>query len=172
MNAVQHRQSMVRVGSHKVIRAWRWRGAGGLLLAAAMMLTGCDANKKDGVSRLTPRSVPFLTGVPVPVGFTLQDRMTDAYESGGIRFARQEYLGSADVTTVREFYREQMPLLGWTEISSQDIKGRAMLRFEDKKEECTVMIDPSGWLNRSNIQVVIKPFNRNPSEPPPRRPMP
>jgi len=98
--------------------------------------------------------------------------MTDALESGGTRFARQEYVGYAEPHVIRNFYKEQMPLMGWREVSSHDVKGRMSLRFESSTEECTVTIEPTGWFNRSTIQVVVKPFSRNASEPPPRRPMP
>jgi hypothetical protein len=149
--------------------------AGWALLAAAALVVsaGCQNSKKDaGIARLAPRSVPYLNGVPVPSGFRVSERLTDAYESGGVRFARQEYVGSSDPAAIREFYKEQMPLLGWNEISSHDIKGRLSMRFETKSEECNLTIEPDGWFSRSRIQVVVKPFNRSVSQPPAKRPMP
>lgn len=150
----------------------------GLVLLA---LAGCNqfeqagswGRKPDGPSpRLTPKAVPYLNGVPVPRGFSLQEPRSDAYESGAVRFARQEYVGFAERASIRDFYKEQMPVLGWREISAHDIKGRMSMRFETANEECTVLIESAGLFNRSSIQVVVKPFNRNSSEPPSRRPMP
>ncbi len=94
--------------------------------------------------------------------------VTRAFESGGLRFAQQEYSGSADPFAVREFYKEQMPLVGWREVSSQNIKGRLTMRFESATEECTMSIEPAGWFNRCTIEVVVQPFNRKVSEPPKR----
>lgn len=147
-----------------------------MLVVLAWVGPGCNqmqGRAKEGpVTRLTPKSVPYLQGVPVPSGFKIAERLTDAYESGDVRFARQEYVGNAERHSVREFYREQMPVLGWKEISAHEVKGRISMRFENDDEECTLTIEPSGWFNRTTIQVVIKPFTRNPTEPPNRRPMP
>lgn len=157
------------------ISMWRCSAPGVFLFCMALVVgAGCQQSSKSdaAIARLSPRSVPYLNGVPVPSGFRLVERLTDAYESGGARFARQEYTGSADRSAIREFYKEQMPLLGWREISSHDIKGRLSMRFENQNEECNVTIEPTGWFNRSTIQVVVKPFNRSVSQPPAKRPMP
>lgn len=157
------------------VSVWRCCAPGAFLLGMVLVVgAGCQqSSKSDGaIARLSPRSVPYLNGVPVPAGFRLKERLTDAYESGGVRFARQEYTGSADPAAIREFYKEQMPLLGWREISSHDIKGRLSMRFENQNEECNLTIEPTGWFSRSTIQVVVKPFNRSVSQPPAKRPMP
>jgi hypothetical protein len=152
---------------------WVWLAAASLVAAG-----GCQdssnlfARKNSSLTRLSPRSVPYLSGVAVPSGFQMSERLTDAYESGSVRFARQEYAGYADPYAIRDFYKEQMPLSGWREISSHDIKGRLFLRFENNHEECNVTIEPSVWFNRATIQVVVKPFNRSASQLPAKRPMP
>lgn len=138
------------------------------VLAAAV---GCSSGGgKPGISRLAARPKPFLVGVPVPKGFDMVNRMTEDYESGGQRTARHQYSGFADPVDVRDFYREQMPLTGWNRVSDQNVKGRRTLRFERHNEVCTVEIE-GNWINHTNIQVILNPFSRNPSEPP-RRPMP
>jgi hypothetical protein len=132
------------------------------------LLAGCGDGKKDTLTRLSPRSVPYLTGVAVPEGFTLDDKMSEDHESGAVRFARHTYKGSADPHAIRTFYREQMPLLGWNYVDGQQIKGRITLRFEKHSEVCTVEIEDAGMFGRTKIQVNVKPFNRSPAEPPRR----
>lgn len=148
-------------------------GKAGLMLAAGLcaliLLAGCG-DKKPGANRLHPRGTPFLTGVPVPNGFKLVDRMSEDYESGSSRFARHQYSGSGDLVAVRDFYVDQMPLMGWSQISTQNVKGVIQMRFEKKTEECTVEIEGGGF-GRVTIQVIVKPFSRNPNEAP-RRPLP
>jgi len=134
-----------------------------------LLLAGCG-EKKPGANRLHPRGTPFLAGVPVPNGFKLVDRFSEDYESGSSRFARHQYSGWGDIIAVRDFYIDQMPLMGWSHISNQNVKGVIQMRFEKKTEECTVEIE-GGGLGRVTIQIIVKPFSRNPSEPP-RRPMP
>ena len=133
-------------------------------------LLGCGGGKRDKApGRLAPRTVPILEGVAVPNGFDLVDKMSEDYESAGVRLARHEYEGTGDLFTIRRFYREQMPLLGWTRTSDQNVKGRISMRFEKKYEECTVEIEKGGVFGRASIQVIVKPFNRNPSQPPARK---
>lgn len=133
------------------------------------LLSGCSDRQQDSLTRLSPRSVPYLSGVAVPEGFRLADQMSEDYETGVVRFARHNYVGSADTHAIRTFYREQMPLLGWNRVSDQQVKGRITIRFEKQNEVCTVEIEPSGVLGRTTIQVIVKPFHRSPSEPPRRK---
>jgi len=137
--------------------------------AAMLLVAGCGDQKKDTLTRLSPRSVPYLTGVAVPEGFKLVDQMSEDYETGSVRFARHNYVGSGDLQAIRTFYREQMPLLGWNRVSDQQVKGRITIRFEKQNEVCTVEIEEGGALGRTNIQVIVKPFHRTPVEPPRRK---
>jgi hypothetical protein len=132
---------------------------------------GCT-DKDSGLERLSPRTTPYLTGVPVPARFSLVDKNSEDIESGSPRFARHNYRGSAPLMAIRNFYREQMPLNGWNRVSDQNVKGIVHLRFEKGNEACTVQINPSGFFNWCTIQVVVMPFSRTSMEPPSRRPMP
>lgn len=147
--------------------------AGGL--AALVILAGLTAGCGGGdgaIKRLNPRDAPYLEGVPVPKGFRLDSRGTEQLESGGVRVARHVYVGSADPYAVRDFYQEQMPLLGWNRVSGPDIvRERISLRFEKRHEECTVEIT-GGLFGRSTIEVIVRPFSRAASPEPPKRLMP
>ncbi len=162
-----------RIGQDRGIRrgAWRLKFVAGLAGLAAVVAAGCG-DKGDGLKRIGPRSTPYLTGVPVPEGFSLVEKNTEDYESGAQRWARHLYRGHAEQAVVRNFYREHMPLMGWTRVSEQYVKGTLDLRFENASESCTVQIAPTGFFNRCTIQVVVQPFSRNSMEPPARRPMP
>ncbi|MHC4441484.1 MAG: hypothetical protein ACYTF1_13770 [Planctomycetota bacterium] len=139
-----------------------------LSLITAGLIGGCNGSQKGGMKRLKPRQTPFLNDVPVPQGFKLIDKMTEDYESGGQRMARHEYRGYADQYRVREFYKEQMPIMGWNLVSDQNVKGIITLRFENKFEFCSVTLSPTGWFDRSTIRVIINPFKRTQNEPPKR----
>jgi hypothetical protein len=141
-------------------------------LAAAVLFTSLAVGCSDkGVTRLSPQTNSYLEGIPVPAKFELAEKMTEDYESGGQRTARHEYRGFfSDPASVREFYREQMPTLGWVRVSDQNVKGRVSLRFERKSEACTIEIEP-GYLFQTTIRVIVNPFTRSTMEPP-RRQMP
>ncbi len=146
-----------------------WLPMGAVLLVAA--LAGCGDKSSGGVQRLSPRGTPYLDGVPVPANFRLIEKMTEDYESGAQRTARHEYRGFANAQAVRNFYREQMPLVGWTRVSDQNVKGVVSLRFEKRNEACTVQIEP-GWFNYTTIRAIVNPFNRTAPSEPPKRPVP
>jgi hypothetical protein len=159
----------VPVGDERLGRAGRAAAIVGL---ACLLVAGCGDSKSKGPQRLSPRSVPYLEGVAVPAGFKLVDDMVMDSESGGQRMARHTYVGGADPHAVRNFYREQMPLLGWDRVTDQNFKGVITIRFEKNHEACTVEIRPSGGvLDRTAIHVLVQPFNRTPLQPP-KKPTP
>ena len=136
-------------------------------MAGALM--GCG--DRGGVRRISPRDTPYLEGVAVPGNFKLVDRNTEDYESGGRRWARHEYVGSADKETLRGFYKEQMPLLGWNRVTDHNVQGRITMRFEKPNEVCDIVITSGGMFNRVRVQAIVMPFQR-PSTVSPRRPVP
>jgi len=141
------------------------------VLLGAGLPGGCGDSKGTSIARLTPRGVPYLEGVPVPGGFTLVTEEVLDRESGGMRMASHKYRGRADLHAVRNFYREQMPLMGWNRVSDQNVKGIITIRFEKQEEDCTVEIQSAGGLNQTEITVEVFPFNRTPLEPP-KQPVP
>lgn len=141
-----------------------------MVLVTASVLAGCGGDKKAKPGRLSPRGVPFLTGIAVPNGFQLVDEMSMDQESGGVRYAKHLYRGSADPFAVRDFYLEQMPLNGWNSVSTQNVKGVISIRFEKLNEVCTVQIE-KGAFNRVTVQIIVAPFSRNQTGPP-KRPVP
>jgi hypothetical protein len=138
------------------------RGAG--VIASAVLLAvaaGCQNQDKSGsVSRLSARDVPYLEGVAVPAKFKMVNPKTEDYESGGKRWARHEYAGWAEPEDVRQFYKDQMPLLGWARVTDHNIKGTITLRFERRGEACDVIISTGRFFNRTEIRVVVLPFAR------------
>ena len=148
---------------------WQHALAGCLVLAVAGLLTGCG--DRGGVRRISPRDTPYLEGVAVPANFKLIDRNTEDYESGGRRWARHEYVGSADKEMLRGFYKEQMPLLGWNRVTDHNVQGTITMRFEKPNEVCDIVITSGGMFKRVKVRAIVMPFQR-PSTPSPRRPMP
>lgn len=151
----------------------RGSGARAALLAAALATSGCLDSQDGGrlSERLRPQSRTYLSGIPLPTGFKLVDKLSDDQASGGMRMARHTYAGSANARAVSEFYTEQMPLHGWTLVSRMTVKGPMNLRFENKDESATIDIRP-GSFGRVSVQVCVMPFSRNSTEQPSRRPVP
>ncbi len=155
-------------------RRHRWHGAFFALGPLAVALAGCQGSGIVGgtATRLTPRSVPYISDVPLPTGFRLVEKTTDDYVSGGTRVVRHDYQGHADRAALRNFYQEQMPNYRWTRISDQNIKGEITLRFEKANEQCTVLIRPASgdWFDSTIIRVTIMPLDRSGRDPSARTP--
>lgn len=154
----------------------QWLLAAALSVWAVSLLAGCkdgkltfDSTKQSGgMERLDPRGVAFLEEVPVPDGFKLVDSHSMDHESAGQRMARHEYRGKGDPFAVRNFYRQQMPQTGWERVSDQSVKGVITMRFEKRREVCTVQIREADF-GRSVINVEVVPFSRTSLEPPKQR---
>jgi hypothetical protein len=131
-------------------------------------LTFVSTNKSGGMDRLSPRGVAFLEEVAVPDGFKLVESHSMDHESAGQRMARHEYQGKGDPFAVRNFYRQQMPQMGWERVSDQSVKGVITMRFEKRREVCTVQIRAAEF-GRSVINVEVVPFSRTSLEPPKQR---
>ncbi|MDM8007881.1 MAG: hypothetical protein QUV05_17220 [Phycisphaerae bacterium] len=167
----------VLLSQNRQMRGFRRHGLRGLLigLLTVGLGSGCSSwssgsskSKSGGLKQLNPRGVAFLEEVPVPDGFHLVDKHSMDQESAGQRMARHEYQGRADPFAVRDFYRQQMPQMGWERVSDQSLKGVITMRFEKKLEVCTVQIQ-SGHFGRSIVNVEVVPFSRTPMEPPKQR---
>lgn len=154
----------------------RWHGwsaasAGGLgdrksgelrlrFISCALMLAavGC-AGPVPRSGSLEPSRQPYLVDIPLPVGFVLADHSSEDWSSGPVRFVRHRYEGRADKTSVRAFYRRQMPLIRWTPVSESSVDGRHALSFRRAKETCRITIDGRGRSPRGrlSVEVVIAP---------------
>jgi hypothetical protein len=150
----------------RVAQCCQLRSAGRATCVALVVaaVTGCQGGGLSGnPARITAKPVPYIPDVPVPTGFTLVEKTTDDYTSGGVRVIRHDYDGRADRAALRNFYQEQMPAFRWVRISDQNVKGEQTMRFEKGNEACTITIRPkgSGWFDLTLIRVTIVPFDRS-----------
>jgi hypothetical protein len=131
-------------------------------LLGAMVLGGCDGfggssstkNNLNSTSaddatanaatitgtNLIPAPRPPVPDLPVAIGFKMNESISRNYESAGARFIDHTYEGQADKFDVERFYRQQMPLKGWTMRGSQMVRGDFLMRFEKGSELCEVGI--------------------------------
>ncbi len=151
-----------------VTRAWPWRpSALHATAVAALVLSlvgGCVGSSAiRGNRSLLPSARPYAADIPLPEGFRLVDQSSEDWAAGRrIRYLRHRYRGRADKYTVREFYREQMPLVRWTAISDGNVNGRITMRFERAAESCTITIEDEmpRISRRVAVEVIVAPMPR------------
>ncbi len=124
---------------------------------------GCiTAHRTHPGQPLRPSAHPYAAGIPVPLGFRLVDLSSEDWSSGPIRYLRHRYAGRADKYEVRNFYRDQMPLVKWTLGTDRCAGGRIVMGFQRRAESCTITIEDErhGLGHRVAVEIVIAPLER------------
>lgn len=135
---------------------------GRLLISALLLGGGCVG--APGVERLAPvpSSHPYHADIPLPAGFALVDQSSEDWSSGPLRYLRHRYQGRGDKHAVREFYRQQMPLVRWAPVQESSMYGRCRMLFARGLESCAVTIEqPGSRRSRAvTVDVLITPKPR------------
>lgn len=108
----------------------------------AGLVGGCES-LPTGQWRTGPleaRPDPPVQGIPVPLGFELNETLSRSYESTEARFIDHVYDGRAAKQAVERFYAERMPDRGWDMQGTSMTRGEYLLRFSRANEICEVRI--------------------------------
>jgi len=136
--------------------------AGGLMSVCVGL--GCAST---GPKPLQVNPQVFVTDVPIPKGFQMEDDRSTDMISGPHRSVWHEYKGRANLVSVRNFFRDQMPLARWTLVADQNAKGDFTLLFEKDNETCIVFFKSMGGLSyyHTMIRVTISRIDRSGAAP-------
>jgi hypothetical protein len=98
------------------------------LAVLVLVCTGCQQPSRT----LVPRTEPFLSDVPVPLGFKYDPAHSVDYSSAGSveRFGSYVFTGKKFFVDVVDFYKEEMPPLGWKLTEDVGSAGQKKLAFE------------------------------------------
>jgi hypothetical protein len=112
--------------------------------------------------RLAPQPKVYASDVPLPDGFWLyEQRSSETFEGGKRRELRHVYRGEADPSAVRDFYREQMPLVRWVAESDRLDRGVYTMDFVKGDESCEISISDHGLFTKgAQVQVAISPRSK------------
>jgi len=132
--------------------------AGLALVGLVVMSLGCDGNKRE------EPIPPKFADIPIPAGFKIiADRSNDRVV-GGDRRISHVYGGDAKRGPVVEYYRRQMPGLGWVLVQESLVSSRQRFMFNKGNETCHIMVyDDWG----TKIQVEVWPAGVRTAEPQP-----
>lgn len=149
--------------------ARRRRAIAGAMCAAAALCGCIEQRPVYGPVHLAPMSRTYERDVPVPIGFVFVERASEDAKSGSQRlYLRHTYAGHADKVSVRNFYREQMPLARWVLVSDSHVKGEYTLSYQKGPEWCTVHIRDQEH-GGSSVEVVVIITQRSDMPPDGRR---
>lgn len=145
----------------------------GLLATGCSLFEGKPRNASGQAPSASPRQHPVLANIPLPMGFQIDPKNSNAWESGKVRFANCQFEGPGSIDDIAEFYAQYMPAAKFTLQRKRFEAGQWVMNFESDTEECTVHVKPKG--NRAIIVIELGPFSRiagEKSEPKPTKPQP
>jgi hypothetical protein len=141
----------------------------GFLAAALGASGGCDGSRtvidtSTGAPRLvssgaSPELVaqdrPPIADVPIPTGFSLNERLSHNFSAAGLRNVEHMYDGSSDRFAVGRFFIRQMPIARWVLVSDLYAEGVRTLEFEKegRGERCHVIIEKGPWFVSTRVTV-------------------
>jgi len=132
----------------------------GLALVGLLILgLGCGQEREPPASA-TPSMTPRLQDVPVPAGFQFNAGKSGDRLSGGFRVVEHLYEGGATVRRVAEFYRQLMPVHGWTKREESFAGGTQRFAFEKGHDTCYISIYDD-W----GTKLLIHVYPRGPRSP-------
>jgi hypothetical protein len=145
------------------------RSTAGVLLAGAMVLSGCQSyqgTSSSGGSSQGPPASPvqhsLMRNIPLPVGFELQPERSVAHESGQLRVAQLEFTGNASPEQVTRFYVNHMPSARFVLKKRRFDNGEYELRFESAAEECNVRV--RGGRTQTTLVIDVSPLPKGTPE--------
>lgn len=132
-------------------------------ILALTLLSGCalsprQENMKEPPAPLQSQIVLKFPDLPVPLGFKLLAQDSYSFENSGMRVAVLKYRGKANSIQVVNFYKEQMPMFGWTLLNIVEY-GNCMLNLDKENETCVINVTPQG--NSSLISISLGPKSQS-----------
>ena len=134
------------------------RTAGASLAVAllCLLLAGCNremqmdgATSVDGTPvALAPQANSPVVDLPIPVGFTISDKDSEAQVTRADRYVSHYYRGKAEPDQVVRFYREQLPMsYKWKLDFYRNAKGVWRLHYTKLggAERCSITISENWW---------------------------
>ena len=122
------------------------------IVGLLVMALGCG-EKREAAATTAPAVNPRLRDVPVPAGFKFKTGQSSDRAVGGFRLVRHLYEGGATVRQVSEFYRRNMPVLGWRMIEENFVSGRRRLLYDKGNDTCHISVWDD-WGTKVLIQVL------------------
>jgi hypothetical protein len=147
---------------------------------ALVLLTGCEQTQTVDASNGAPRQVnpqadlvaqsaAPIPDVPLPLGFKLDESVSRNYSLAGARLVDHVYKGSAGKFALKRFYERQMPVHGWTTVSTMFTQGQVRLYFMKDIERCAIVIADGGLFGGTRLQVDLHTEDRLPPPPAAKR---
>ncbi len=130
--------------------------------AVAAVMAGCNQTSRlqpvgDQGQRLelVAQTRPPILDLPVPIGFSLDERRSRNFAGAVARYVDHLYKGRADKFAVGRFYKRNMPISRWVLVTEIGIQGDITLDFEKRTERCRIIVSKGDWLNTVHVKAQL-----------------
>lgn len=120
-----------------------------LLMAAFLALAGCASSSSTG------KQAPQFSDIPLPQGYKIETGKTMVLGSGSSWSGRLVYFINSTPSQMFDFYRREMPNMGWRVISLYRAP-TSVLTYSKSSRVATIQIN-SGWIYGSDVSIVMAP---------------
>ncbi len=135
------------------------------VLIAGLTISGCATDSYQTRSdsdyynstQLEQASVQRFEDLPVPAGFTLYRKESFIFQNNRTRMGTMTYTGRADITAIIEFYKKQMPINGWSLLTTVEFD-KVVMSFEKDSEACIISIEKHG--RKVMISISLSPVSK------------
>ncbi len=122
-----------------------------VLMAAFLALAGCASSSSSS----TGKQAPQFSDIPLPQGYKIDTGKTMVLGSGSSWSGRLVYFINSTPSQMFDFYRSEMPNMGWRVISLYRAP-TSVLTYSKNRRIATVQIS-SGWIYGSDVSIVMAP---------------
>ena len=131
-----------------------------LLLVSAFVGCATTASNTTDDGRLAVTKRPVIPDVPVPAGFRMDLNHTFFNSSAAMRTGYVTYAGQAGAPVLLEFFRDNMPISGWSLVRESTSAGSYTLHFEKNSEGCEVKVTPGRFSSDFTVSFYPMPGRR------------
>lgn len=142
------------------------RALGATLLTAFAALAGCTNSATIDTGTSGPQEVAApgelvaqprspVPDLPVPIGFSLDDKNSRSFAGADIRWVVHRYTGRHDKWATGRFYKRQMPLHGWQLDNDRMIQGTVYLDFSKPGQRCVIKVADGSWFTRTVVWIEV-----------------
>ena len=143
------------------------RTAAWIAACLALQLSGCNGKTSSGQApgqqpsqampllELPRRANPPVADVPIPIDFEEDMARNRLLHTGMGRFVDHLYKGRAERYAVVRFFKREMPVSRWTEVTYMQTRGEHALEFEKGTERCRIRIYKGSWFHPTYIEVRV-----------------
>lgn len=128
------------------------------VLAVLSLGWGCAALAPAPSGPLTASVQPRVFDLPVPNGFSIDAERSYYSQVGDTRAGRLLYRGRSDTESLITFFRDSMPISGWTLVRESSDFGSYILDFEKGVEGAEVRIKEGSF--RSEVAISVHRLSR------------